>query len=580
MNNQFTQPHKVVTVETNKQAIARDFGIKSNQVAYLDQKTEVSSYLVLYEKASQTSWFTRAATGIPVSWYIEDGVLNLMTSAGTFRLNQAINVSTIDLADGAKGDNLVGSKLDIPGAVLVTQRMLNSQYVTFEQFGAKGDGVTDDTAAIQAAINSGLRTIRSSVFPHKKFYRINGTLTIKDQIELDFNRSEIIQTGNFSHFNISNGTTQVNAPVIVGATMTNDVVTSVAQIVAKNVGNMVLRNVAAYGASKSYGLVRLENTIVTHLIDCTTTNCVGKDIELVGLGSGGLKTFDTTITGGRFERGVRGLSIGDNVEGVFVRSAIFYDYSIIQLEIGASATAKAISMMFSSVNFDSPNNLNFLFLDNYQALQFNSCWFSGQAAKSIIQTGSGGDTLLITGAQAYIVDAFLVDGAIGTMLTASTINGGTIPVQFTNTANFTKISENTFRSCSSHCVLVDNHMGILQVSNNLMASSNAASGIGGTEKVGMSFEGNKGDPGRGVTNSTYVGNTSPRTWTVGARPENLAFRKGSGITSISVNNVEVYNSNDAGTPSSYINLGTLPTGTVVTATFSTTNAPWLNRVKL
>lgn len=475
------------------------------------------------------------------------------------------------------GDALVATRQPVTGAVARTQHNKNSDVLTFEDFGAKGDGVTDDTAALQAAALSGVRTVESSVFPAKKNYKISAAINVTSQIELNFDRSEIMQTVDAPHFRIGFGSSQVNSPMIIGATMTNTVATTQQQIVAQNVGLMTIKNAYCYGDNKAFGFIRLNNTIVTNIIDCASTGTTGKDIQLVGLGNGALKTFDTTISGGRFERGVTGMSLGDYVEGVFVRAAVFYSYSKVHLEVGASSTAKAISLMFDSVNFDSPSNDNFIYLDNVQAAQFNSCWFSGQDTDYAINIGPGADTVLIDGAQAYINNAFLLDAGVGTMLTGSTINGGTVPVQFGSTANFTAITANTFRSSTSACVLVDNHVGQLHISSNFFRSQ-SGDGIGGTEKTGMVFENNKGDKARGATTAAFAGATSPLTLTVGARPENITLIGGS-ITSVVVNTVQVWPLAGSTYAKGSLGLGVLPPGSVVVLTFNTADAPWLMRVK-
>jgi hypothetical protein len=56
----------------------------------------------------------------------------------------------------------------------VTYSMISGAPVNVDDFGAVGDGVADDTAAIQSALNSGSKSV---IFTHGKTYLVNGGLT-------------------------------------------------------------------------------------------------------------------------------------------------------------------------------------------------------------------------------------------------------------------------------------------------------------------------------------------------------------------------------------------------------------------
>ena len=83
---QITQPKGMVSKETNREAIARVFGLKKRQVGYLSTSTAVDSYTILYDEDTQTCWYRGSATGTPVSWSILEHTLTLTTNTGTYSL--------------------------------------------------------------------------------------------------------------------------------------------------------------------------------------------------------------------------------------------------------------------------------------------------------------------------------------------------------------------------------------------------------------------------------------------------------------------------------------------------------------
>lgn len=76
----------------------------------------------------------------------------------------------------AKGDALITVKQNLTGAVATSQHEVNSRLVSVADFGAVGDGSTDDTAAIQAAIDA-LTAGGMLLFPAGDF-KITAALTI------------------------------------------------------------------------------------------------------------------------------------------------------------------------------------------------------------------------------------------------------------------------------------------------------------------------------------------------------------------------------------------------------------------
>ena len=84
---------------------------------------------------------------------------------------------------------------------------IDSGIVNAKQFGAVGDGVTDDTVAIQAAFNSGATTIVLGAYT----YLITNTVTLPNNVNIDFGGGELLYAGPRNRVAFQVGTTTGNA---------------------------------------------------------------------------------------------------------------------------------------------------------------------------------------------------------------------------------------------------------------------------------------------------------------------------------------------------------------------------------
>lgn len=84
MNNQFTQPKKIVAVETNKQAIARKFDIKASEVVYAKADVPLYGYRAIYDQQSQFTYSLPKMQADESLVTLADGVLT--TSINTYNL--------------------------------------------------------------------------------------------------------------------------------------------------------------------------------------------------------------------------------------------------------------------------------------------------------------------------------------------------------------------------------------------------------------------------------------------------------------------------------------------------------------
>jgi hypothetical protein len=91
-------------------------------------------------------------------------------------LDTAIRADLASNSDVAKGDALIGVKLNATGATARTQHTKNAESISVADFGAVGNGIADDTAAIQAAMTAMTSySVRRMYFPPGT-YAISATL--------------------------------------------------------------------------------------------------------------------------------------------------------------------------------------------------------------------------------------------------------------------------------------------------------------------------------------------------------------------------------------------------------------------
>jgi parallel beta-helix repeat protein len=120
-------------------------------------------------------------------------------------------VSALTTLAASNGSSLVGYVQTGTGAVATTVQARLRQSLSVKDFGATGDGATDDTTAIQNALNAG--TGRSVYFPAGT-YRISTTLLVKTKTTLigeGMNKSIIKLTSGFGA-----GTTAIRNEIISG----------------------------------------------------------------------------------------------------------------------------------------------------------------------------------------------------------------------------------------------------------------------------------------------------------------------------------------------------------------------------
>ena len=202
MNEMFSQGGKGSTgILTNKQAVARHFGVKQSEVVYFSVGVDLGGYKVIYDKETQRAYSLPAGIASGTTAVSLSTAAVLVHSAGSVDLGElAVNREEYVTLPGSfdtgatliaknellihttgkyrwdgefpkivpAGFNPVGAanwkpitgvsyKLNFPaevaGAVYRTEHGKLDDFVSLKDFGAKGDGVTNDSAAFTAAKN-------------------------------------------------------------------------------------------------------------------------------------------------------------------------------------------------------------------------------------------------------------------------------------------------------------------------------------------------------------------------------------------------------------------------------------------
>lgn len=311
----------------------------------------------------------------------------IATRAGKFFVFDAIGQPTTSEGTGAdaglrtaladsSGAALVGFLQSGTGAVARTAQDKMRDTVSVKDFGAVGDGTTNDYAAVAAAVTSLPSTGGTVIFPDSAGYKLDTTVTDGGKpvhfvlgggtitgpssgfiFDLQHNGSTIDGAGRGQ--TILKLTTPASAPTMptATATLTADVVTSVAINTAGT--NLASTPICVVGASPTEADAALIPTISGGGLTLLTvlvggTGYVGAPaISFIGGGAGAIKSNE--ILAGR----IRGISIDmssiANACGLYMYGGWYNDWADIDI-ISTSVHASAVPIVIDSHTLGAPGS--------------------------------------------------------------------------------------------------------------------------------------------------------------------------------------------------------------------------------
>ena len=255
-----------------------------------------------------------------------------------------------------------------------------------ELFGAIGDGSTDDTASIQAAINALINGQELS-FNGAKTYRITSGLKIYSSNHIFYGNGSTITlddpSGTLSLFDVGdNATLNSNITLQDFVLMRTQVATSGAAIRARHTSSLTLFRINIYSASKFFYGVIQNRVIESWMTECKISNTVSHGIFAFGTGSGANSAIDLRVSNCLVEYcGGSGFSGGLYLQGIYIRDSIFFGCTGLGLSITGIA-GQNYSYKLQECDFDT-NTGGGVYLDESDNLQITDCWFSGNGGNNL-----------------------------------------------------------------------------------------------------------------------------------------------------------------------------------------------------
>ena len=315
------------------------------------------------------------------------------------------NIEVVNFLTTAIGTTDSSLVTYVPAGAGATQRTVQAKLrdvVSVKDFGAVGDGVADDTAAIQAAINYANASGKRYVVAPCATYKITSTITVgkgtlaRDVLVIDFEGSRVNYTGagialySFGErgFNICN----INLVATTGDRVAGTIGIKADSLQPNNSDSYSVENFFIYNfdigidlgsfgvAQNAVNLVRIINGTIEHGGDAIRAKSSNIDLALFE----SLQIVDLTRNGFDFERiGIGSIrsSFGFGITGAFINvDSIIESFEFINIENelcgnffkSTNWSLLHESLVFRGCEINSPCDLSGTG-NNQRLIKFDSC---------------------------------------------------------------------------------------------------------------------------------------------------------------------------------------------------------------
>lgn len=281
-------------------------------------------------------------------------------------------------------------------------------WIDVRAYGAVGDGVTDDTTAIQNAITAA--PYGAIVFFPAGTYLITAALTVTAADAITLRGAEYMSSNIASNnttidlIQVGDNTTTRNNITIENFLFTKGAVSSAGYAInARKTTYLTINNIRVFGQSQLFRGINVARGIITHIRNSYIESTVSHGIVLSGTGTGNDRCVDTTIEDTRIASvGGDGINAGDYVEGLFVQNRnIIAGVGGWGINVSPSSDAAGlVSLKFQDTDFDS-NTSGGLFLNHVSNITITGNWFSTATGSNISAASTTVNSISIVGNQIY-----------------------------------------------------------------------------------------------------------------------------------------------------------------------------------